>query len=154
MIGGLNKVGSMQLAVLALAATIAGCGGPYDASVVGVAKLNGTALPAGTRVIFNPAQAGPSGYGLIEDDGAYEVMTGRDEGLPSGEYVVTVVANEVSVPNPNPSLPPTPGKPLTPARYRSPEQSPLKFTVAPGNNEINLELDSKLPASAKTNPSS
>jgi hypothetical protein len=76
-------------------------------------------------------------------------VTGREEELPSGEYVVTVVANQPSIPNANPSLPPAPGKPLTPAWYRSPDQSPLKYTVEPGSNEINLELDNKPPAGWK-----
>ena len=52
--------------------------------------------------------------GLIAQDGSYLVKVGREEGLPSGEYLVSVVANEESTPNKNPSLPPIPGKPITP----------------------------------------
>jgi hypothetical protein len=122
----------------------AGCGGPYDSSVYGIATLNSAPLPGGT-VKFTPEQAGPSGYALIDGDGSYSVMTGREEGLPSGAYVVTVVTNQPSIPNKNPSLPPTPGKPITPAWYRDPTQSPLKYTVEPGKNEINLELSSQPP---------
>jgi len=127
---------------------ITGCGGPYDASVSGVATLDGSPLQRGT-VKFDPDQAGPSGYGLIESDGSYSIMVGREYGLPSGSYTVTVVANEPSVPNKSPSLPPTPGKPITPAWYREPAQSPLKKTVESGSNEINLELTSTPPAGWK-----
>jgi hypothetical protein len=126
-------------------ALVSGCGGPYDASVTGVITMNGTSLPRGT-IKFTPEKSGPSGYGLIDNAGSYSIMTGREEGLPSGPYVVTVVANEPSMPNANPSLPPTPGKPITPAWYRNPAQSPLKYTVEPGDNEINLELTSQPPA--------
>ena len=123
---------------------LAGCGGPYDATVYGVITLNNTPLPRGT-VKFTPQQSGASGYGLIDSNGSYEIMTGREEGLQSGPYVVTVVANEPSIPNAVPNLPPTPGKQITPLWYRDPSQSPLKYTVEPGNNEINLELSSQSP---------
>jgi hypothetical protein len=128
---------------------LVGCGGTYDASVSGTATFNSAPLTAGT-VKFNPEQAGPSGYGLIQSDGSYSIMTGREEGLPSGSYVVTVVANEPPIPSKNPAHPPTPGKPLTPAWYRDPAQSALKYTVEPGGNEINLELTSTPPAGWKS----
>ena len=133
------------LAVAFAAAIMSGCGGPYDSSVSGVITLDGSPLPRGT-VKFIPEQPGPSGYGLIGSDGSYEVMTGREEGLKSGSYVVTVVVNEESTPNKEPSLPPRPGKPITPPWYRNQAQSPLKHTVEPGSNEINLELSTKRPA--------
>jgi hypothetical protein len=121
-----------------------GCGGPYDASVSGVVRFNNAPLTTGT-VQFTPQQPGPSGYGFIEEDGSYSIMTGREEGLPSGSYVVTVVANEPSTPNKDPSLPPTPGKPITPAWYRNATQSPLQQNVEPGDNEINLDLTTQPP---------
>ena len=141
----LSASSAIMLVVLLAAA---GCGGRYDASVNGIVKLNGTTVPRGT-VTFTPDQSGPSGYGLIDDGGSYTIMTGREKGLPSGAYTVTVVANEASVANKNPSLPPAPGKPLTPEWYRNPAQSPLKYTVAAGSNKIDLELTSSPPAGWK-----
>jgi hypothetical protein len=135
--------------ILMVVAAITGCGGTYDASVCGVATLDNKPLSAGT-VIFNPQQAGPSAYGLIAGNGAYSMMTGREEGLPVGSYVVTVVANEPSKPNPNPSLPAVIGKPITPAWYRDPSTTPLKFNVESGSNTINLELTTKPPSGSKT----
>jgi hypothetical protein len=132
----------------ALLFSLASCGGPYDASVSGVVTLNSAPLTAGT-VKFTPQATGPSGYGFVESDGSYSIMTGREDGLPSGPYIVTVVANEPSIPNKDPSLPPTPGKPITPPWYRNPVQSPLQKTVEPGDNEINLELTTQPPAGWK-----
>ena len=145
---GANQ-GKLRCVAVALAlAAMAGCGGSYDASVSGIALLNNSPLPRGT-VKFTPEQAGPSGYGLINEDGTYSIMTGREEGLPSGPYVVTVVANEPSVANKNPSLPPAPGKPITPAWYRDPATSPLKYNVESGSNEFSLELTTQPPAGWK-----
>jgi hypothetical protein len=120
-------------------ALILGCGSPYDASVSGIATLENAPLTTGT-VKFTPEQSGPSGYGSIGTDGSYSIMIGREEGLPSGSYVVTVVANEESIPNKNPSLPPAPGKPITPLWYRDPATSPLKVTVEAGSNDVPLNL--------------
>jgi hypothetical protein len=136
------------MTTLLLPAFFAGCGGPYDSAVTGVASLDSAPLSTGT-VKFTPEQTGPSGYGLIDGSGAYTIITGREEGLPSGSYVVTVVANEPSIPNKNPSHPPTPGKPITPGWYRDPATSPLKYTVESGSNEINLELKSTPPTGWK-----
>jgi len=122
-----------------------GCGGVYDSSVSGVVSLDGSPLPRGT-VSYNPSLPGPASYGLIENDGTYTVNTGREEGLPPGEYTVTVVAKEPSVKeDPDSSFPPKPGKTITPPWYRSKKTSPLKITVDSGNNEINLELTSEPP---------
>jgi hypothetical protein len=138
-----------KVAVTAALSFVAGCGGVYDSSVTGVVTLNSATLNGGT-VKFSPEGAGPSAYGPIDTSGNYTIMTGREEGLPSGRYIVTVVANQPSIPNANPSLPPMPGKPITPAWYRSADSSPLRFTVEPGSNEINLDLNSQPPAGWNT----
>lgn len=136
---------AVRLALLgAVAAGLTGCGGPYDATVSGVVMLNSTPLSRGT-VKFTPEQVGPSAYGLIDSSGSYEIMTGREYGLPSGPYIVTVVANEPSIPNKELGLPPTPGNLITPPWYRDPRHSPLRYNVEPGTNEINLELSSQPP---------
>lgn len=130
---------------LALLVIAAGCGSPYDAAVDGVVTLDGTPLPRG-KVGFNPISSGPTAYGLIEDDGGYAIQTGREDGLPAGDYAVTVVANAPSVQHdPGSGLPPTPGKPIAPLWYRSKSSTPLSVTVEPGTNEINLDLNSEAP---------
>jgi len=126
-----------------------GCGGVYDSSVSGVVSLDGSPLPRGT-VSYNPALPGPASYGLISSDGTYAVSTGREEGLPQGEYTVTVVAKEPSAKvAPDSSAPPKPGKTITPPWYLSKKTSPLKITVESGSNDINLELTSEPPPGYK-----
>ena len=44
-----------------------------------------------------------------------------------------------------PGTPPPPGKAITPQWYAMAQYSPLKFDVASGDNEINLELTSSPP---------
>jgi hypothetical protein len=130
--------------------TIVGCGSAYDASVAGVVTLDGKSLPYGL-VGFYPVSPGPAAYAYIDESGKYAVRTGREEGLPPGEYQVTVAANEPpAIARTEQGLPPPPGKSVTPAWYRTKETSGLKFTVQPGENEINLELTSKPPSAKPT----
>jgi hypothetical protein len=126
-----------------------GCGGPYDSSVSGLVTLDGNVVPRGT-VTYQPVTGGPPALAQIDDSGSYEVWTGREEGLPSGEYAVAVSANEPPTSQTSAKGgPPPPGKAITPVWYRSTETSGLKYTVESGSNEINLELTSTPPAGWK-----
>ncbi|MCC6493451.1 MAG: carboxypeptidase regulatory-like domain-containing protein [Pirellulales bacterium] len=129
---------------LALAAVV-GCGGMYDSTVKGVVKLDGAPLPRGTIKYVPDSGAGAPAYSIIAADGSYSLLTGREEGLPPGAYTVTVVANEPSKSNPDSSTPPAPGKPLSPPWYRDAASSPLKQTVAPGHNDLNIDLSTTPP---------
>jgi hypothetical protein len=71
---------------------IVGCGGTYDASVSGIVTLDGAPVPRG-MVSYQPVSGGPAAYAPIQENGEYVVRTGRENGLPSGEYDVTVTAN-------------------------------------------------------------
>jgi hypothetical protein len=123
-----------------------GCGGAYNSSVAGIVTLDGKALPRGL-VGFHPLAAGPSSYAVIDESGNYAVRTGRESGLPPGEYLVTVSANELpAMERTADGNPAPPGKSITPAWYRSKQASGLKFKVEPGKNSINLELSTKPPA--------
>jgi hypothetical protein len=127
---------------------IVGCGGAYDASVAGSVTLDGNAVPRGT-ITFAPVNGGPAGYARI-DGGKYTVYTGREEGLPAGDYDVTVISNEAAAAQANANGgPPPPGKAITPAWYRAKDTSGLKFTVKPGSNSIDLPLNSTPPAGWK-----
>jgi hypothetical protein len=141
---------SLLAALIALFSSVAlttGCGGPYDSSISGTVTLAGQALPHGT-VTFKPLGTGPLAYGRIQSDGTYTIFTGREEGLVSGEYVASVLSVE-SAPPPANGGPPAAGKYLTPPWYHSPDTSGLKFNVASGSNEINLELTKTPPAGWK-----
>ena len=124
---------------------LTGCGGLYDASVSGTVTLDGNPLPRGT-VAFNPENPGPASYGQIDDSGHYTVMTGREEGIPSGQYLLTVVANEIPQVEGKDGGPPPAGKPITPRWYRSPTTSGLSFTIESGSNTIDLPLTSDPPS--------
>ncbi len=138
----------VQIAGLTLLAAT-GCGGTYDATVSGVVKLDGNPVPRGT-VSFSPQSAGPSAYGMIQSDGAYVLRTGREEGLPPGQYAVTVVANENPTEARSKGGGPAPlGKPITPEWYRNPATSGLSYAVEDGGNEINLDLTSTPPSGWK-----
>ncbi|QDU90233.1 hypothetical protein Pla175_36350 [Pirellulimonas nuda] len=133
-------------------AAAVGCGGPYDSSVSGSVLLDGNAIETGT-VSFIPMSGGPAAYARIGAGGEYTIRTGREDGLPSGEYAVTVVAHEPStVLQTADGGPPPAGKLLTPEWYRSAESSGLKYTVTPGRNKITIELSTEAPPGWKPKP--
>lgn len=126
------------IAVLFLTAGAIGCGG-LPASVSGVVTVDGQPVNKG-KVTFIPVGQGQMAIGAIGDDGAYEVMTGREEGLGVGEYKVSVVAREMQVSEDG--GPPMQGDYIVPKRYGLAETSGLQYTVESGHNEIDLELSS------------
>jgi hypothetical protein len=141
-----TNIGALTLIGLLFAS---GCGGTYDSTVAGVVKLDDKVIPGGL-VGFHPTSRGPSAYAVTDENGSYSVRTGREAGLPAGEYFVTVAANEPpAIARTEQGNPPPLGKPITPAWYRMKETSGLKFNVKSGKNEINLELTSKPPAGLK-----
>jgi hypothetical protein len=104
-------------------------------------------------VAFLPVSSGPAAYGRIDSAGNYVVETGREVGLPSGDYQVAVGANEPPKATKSADGGPVPtGKSLTPAWYASKDTSGLKFTVKKGSNTIDLELKSQPPAGWKPPP--
>ena len=140
-----RKIGSGLILIFCTVA-LSGCGGAFDASARGVVTLDGQPVPRG-MVTFYPVAGGPAVYGPIGSDGSYSLRTGREDGLPAGDYQASVSANEA--PNVTQTAgggPPPPGKAITPAWYRMKDTSGLKYTVKRGKNEINLELKSQPPA--------
>jgi hypothetical protein len=134
------------------ALALTGCGGTYESAVSGVVKLDGNLIDRGT-VSFAPQGAGAAAFGVIESDGRYALSTGREEGLPSGQYLVTVAANKppASLRNKD-GGPAALGEPITPEWYRNPATSGLTYTVEPGDNEINIELNTTPPPGWKPPP--
>jgi hypothetical protein len=124
---------------------LAGCGGIYDATVSGTVSLDGKKLTVGT-VSFHPVAGGPASYAQVSSDGTYAVQTGREQGLKSGDYVVTVEANERPTElRSQDGGPPAIGKRITPSWYGAKQTSGLRYTVEGGRNTINLELTSQGP---------
>lgn len=136
-----QPMGWWTLALILVAAI--GCGRP--AEVTGRVTLDGEPVPAGV-VTFTPVGGGPSGYGAITPDGRYSVQTGSKNGVPPGDYRVTVAANAL----PSEGVPTGPGQlsdgiaPLiTPARYADPAETPLRATLVSGTQELPLDLTSQ-----------
>ncbi len=128
---------------------LSGCGGAFDATASGVVTLDGNAVPRG-NVAFYPTSGGPAAYALITENGRYVVQTGRENGLPSGDYQVSVTANELPArERGDRGGPPPPGKAITPVWYASKETSGLTVTVKPGRNDIPLELKAAPPTAQK-----
>jgi hypothetical protein len=139
--------------VLALSfMAVVGCGGAYDASVSGNVTLDGSPVTTGA-VAFIPATPGPLAYAQVDSSGHYEVFTGKEAGLPPGAYGVTVVSREPpATERSDLGGPPKPGKALTPLWYSMEQQTPLKFQVEPGHNDIDLQLTSTPPPGWKPPP--
>jgi hypothetical protein len=75
--------------------------------------------------------------GMVDADGSFLLSTyTADDGVPAGEYAVSVVwwnplVDEAGKPGPN----------LLPGRYATPESSALRVQIKPGiRNEVTLAL--------------
>lgn len=134
---------------------LVGCGAEPETHPVGgrVAFDGGAAVNVGL-VEFVPLAGGPSARGRIEPGGRYVLSTyGEDDGARTGEYVVLVSQPQLVVG----SLRPAPeghnddhhgGEEFlatVPADYARRNASPLRATVEPGENRIDLTLSADGP---------
>jgi len=110
-------------------------------SVSGTVTLDGNPLNDGL-VTFHPEAGGPLAYGRIQPGGTYQLQTGSGRGLLSGEYSITVAANG-PIPAPTKSNPEPIARLITPQRYSNRDHTPLKHSVAPGANVVDLPLVSR-----------
>ncbi len=118
---------------------VGGCGDPNRARVSGkVVRVDGTPV-TGARVVFRSPTTGTSANGLTTEDGEYVLgIMDKGDGIPAGDYVVTVVEDLGSWENPKP--------PTVHPNYRHPDNSGLRATIAPGESLI-LDLELKKPPS-------
>jgi hypothetical protein len=118
----------------------AGCGRP--AAVSGLVTLDGEPLTTGV-ITFTPAGTGSSAYGVIGPDGRYELRTGAAAGLAAGDYVVTVAANAAAADRPAGGSWPGSERVLplvTPGKYADRDKTPLRATVAAGDQQLDFGL--------------
>ena len=127
--------------LLIVVAAFSGCSGNMGAQVSGTVTLDDKPLTTG-NVAFVPAGGtGTISYGQVDAAGKYTINTATAEGLPPGNYSVTVISTE--------PLPATAGeveitpKVLTPAKYSDASTTDLKIEVKPGKNDIPLKLSSQ-----------
>lgn len=135
-----------------LVAPITGCGEKQKTAgkpVKGTVTYNGSPVEGATVSLVSPVT---SGYGSTDKEGHFTIRNSQGEGLPVGEYKVTVIKTEVPktgkestsemdyVP-PDPNAPPPQPKELLPAKYKQPETSQLGASVTEsGPNEVTLTL--------------
>jgi hypothetical protein len=131
------------LSVAAALAFFVGCrGGSMESQVSGTVTLDGNKIGPGT-IVFSPVNGhGKPATGSIESDGTYKLVTSRDVGLASGSYRVAVSVRKMPENVKRGDRPP-PGKLLIPEKYEDDTKSGLQYDVAPGRNNINIELVSK-----------
>ena len=112
---------------------------PCNAS--GIVTIEGKPLASG-MVTFNPtipeSAGGHPGIASVDAAGRYQLGNaehGRAKLLRPGEYVVTVVAMEID----RSQGPPAPRLAI-PDRYADFAESPLRITLSPGDNKVDLTL--------------
>ncbi len=133
--------GAGRLPFLLLMLAVAGCGNSHEATVFGIADLDGMPLETG-MVTFHPSAGGASAYGVLTEGGRYEIKTGDKRGLVPGKYYITVEATEPYEEGPPGATPRIP-RTLSPSRYGNVRTTDLIETIEPGAHEINLTLKAK-----------
>lgn len=112
-----------------------GCdSGPKMGTVTGTVTLDGEPA-AHLEVSFNPKTAGTgtTALGYTDSNGAYNLSyPGGKTGAPVGDYSVSIVGAELS----DEGNPPV----AIPACYNT--ETTLSFSVAPGENTANFDLES------------
>jgi hypothetical protein len=155
----MNRLTAFCLPAILLAC---GCGGndwPATAAVSGTLSRGGKPV-AGATVCFQADGAPRFGYGTTDAAGRYTVSTFEPgDGAMIGEHAVVItvenpgsaVAADVSSDMSSPEYQAAYEKglraaskpaqnPAVPARYGSPDTTPLKATVKPGDNIIDFDL--------------
>lgn len=137
-----------------VAGLIAGCGTPPFQPIKGVVTLDGKPLPY-CKVGFFPdvSEFKPDlhgfAYGLTNEKGEYEAQHPKgDKGIYAGKYKVffTAWVDQKGKPVPPESKPSeVPGgvKNLVPAKYGTPETTPVTASVGSGGGSFNFDLSSK-----------
>jgi hypothetical protein len=130
----------------------AGCSGSGVAGTVPVSgKVTYKGQPVGGATVSFIGEAGGSrgAVAVSEADGTYKLRTLETEGALPGKYTVTVTKTESAASTTLPTMeemakssgkPPPEAKELLPAKYGDPAQTPLKFEVKAGSNNIDLPL--------------
>jgi hypothetical protein len=143
------------LAIVAIAAALIGCDaaqGPVTYPVTGTVTLGGKPVENAVVAFANAGQAPADsktgsalgGQTRTDAEGHYTMSVVLDrgkttrQGLPAGEYVVTVTKMEFPGGIQSPTSPP---KNVLPPKYASAQSSQLKATVKPdGENKFDFPL--------------
>lgn len=118
--------------------------------------VDGKPVTAGT-VVFYPAAAGRSGSGMIQEDGTFTISYKKmGDGLPPGDYIVTIVADEVAGRQKGETTDEEVGdlqmldsnaklKHIVPIKYNSRDTTPLRVSVKNEDKaqKFDFKIDSK-----------
>lgn len=122
---------------------VAGCSGSkFDSEVSGTVKLDGQPIGPGVVIFSNSDGKTNPARGNIQPDGAYELMTSRDVGLPAGKYKVGVQIVEIPTDLAPGQRDMRPTKSRIPERYSDTSNSGFEFDVVAGSNTIDIEMTS------------
>jgi|EndMetStandDraft_3_1072993.scaffolds.fasta_scaffold131365_1 hypothetical protein len=137
-----NKTATF-LAVLACLISIASCSkGPPIYQVKGTVKYQGKPLTTGIVAFHHTDQKSPLVKGEIGPDGTFRLATKRpNDGAAPGEYRVTVTSMTPGHGVEGIDKDYRPPQPLIPLKYMRLDESPLKATVEPrDDNDIQIAL--------------
>lgn len=129
------------LVSLLVAAFTLGCSQKEKLGAVsGKVTFKGQPLTEGV-VIFTNAAKGIHMTAKLDEQGCYKVVMAKGEGLPPGDYQVSVNPPTVEVPmGPARTAAPMPVYPNIPMKYRNSKTSGLKLTVTEEGNTLDIDM--------------
>lgn len=108
--------------------------------ISGTVAYRGQPLSRGLVMFANRAK-GVYMTAPIQEDGRYEVYMAQGAGLPLGDYEVAVAPPTIDHPiGPILNPPKLEDEPEFPAKYRTWDTSPLRFTIRSGNNQFPINM--------------
>lgn len=141
---------SLPVLAMLLAAVVAapGCtrppAGPPLVPIAGRVTLDGSPVTPGIVSFFDAGLQGTPA--TLDADGRYRVQTTRGDGLPAGDYRVTVTPIEPAADPDKPSmaheaaLPRKPPRSAVPAKYQAVESSPLRVSIAADAADVQFDM--------------
>ncbi len=147
----LNRLRILSCFCLICPASLVGCesGKSNKATVQGTVTLEGELAKSGA-IAFHSSVDAPPAYGTIRDDGTFALRIGQGNPndldhskIPPGDYIATVMIRGLSIRDEQlgPGAPPKPGPRISAAKYNNRETSGLAYSIKPGLNVINIELE-------------
>jgi hypothetical protein len=136
--------------LLVLSAGTLGCGGIKTYPIEGRVTLDGKPVAA-ANVTLHPIGDLPMGRAATGSDGSFRIQSTTGDGLPAGEYEVSIIKQEFHPPGGNTKAAESPldmamGWRITnllPRRYGNSTTSGLKVTVPSEPDAYELKLTSK-----------
>ena len=133
-----SPLGKLLLVAL-IGGLMVGCGGKDGAgSITGKVTFEGKPVTVGT-VRFSGHHSGAASQNNLDEEGAYSLVI-PDSGLPAGDYTVTI-APVISYKSGEHGMQTVyQGQESIPVQYHKPKNSPLKATLADGNNTFDFDM--------------